>query len=91
MPQALQREHLALQNMKFIHFFHFLEPFLLEPDPDPDPDCESGSGSGSGDPIESDPMRIRIQIRNTAYNQWNLMDDNKFIQNRTTVKIAVKF
>ena len=41
-------------------FFHFLEPFLVEPDPDPD--CESGSGSG--DPLNPDPIRIRI--RNTA-------------------------
>ena len=43
-------------------FFHFLEPFLLELYPDPD--CESGSGSRSGDPLNPDPMQIRI--RNTA-------------------------
>ena len=39
-------------------FYHFLEPFLLEPDPD----CDSGSDPAT--PLNMDPMRIRI--RNTA-------------------------
>jgi hypothetical protein len=40
---ALQKEHPALQNMKFLNFLPFLWVIFALLDPDPDP--ESGSGS----------------------------------------------
>ncbi len=50
-PLALKREHLALQNMKFLKIFILL--WVIFALLDPDPDSEYGSGSGSTDTIES--------------------------------------
>jgi hypothetical protein len=40
-PSALKREHLALQNMRFLNFFLFL--WVIYALLDPDTDAESGS------------------------------------------------
>jgi hypothetical protein len=57
---ALKREHPALQKIKFVNFYLCLWViFALL-----DPDCESGSGYGSRDPLNPDPIRIRIRTRN---------------------------
>jgi hypothetical protein len=61
MRQALQREYLALENMKFSHFFHFWEPVCLNRSririANLDPDLYPAT------PLNPDPMWIRI--RNT--------------------------
>jgi hypothetical protein len=49
--EPLKREHPALQNMKFLHFFLFFA--LLDPDPDPADQNQSGT--------------MRIRIHNTAF------------------------
>ncbi len=62
MPSALNREHLELQNMKFLKIIYFLWVFLPSwiwiriPNPDTDPlTC-----------LNPDPIRIR----NTVQNDW---------------------
>ncbi len=52
-PSALKREHPALQNMKFLHFFLFLQIIFALLDLDP----EFETGAGSTDLVEfgSDP------------------------------------
>jgi hypothetical protein len=62
-----KREHPALQNMKFLIFFIFVDNFCPPGDPDP------GYGSGSRIRIripDTDPLNLLnpdpIQIRNTA-------------------------
>jgi hypothetical protein len=56
----LQREHPALQKMKFINCCLILWVIfaLLDPVPDPDP----------GTPLNPDPIQIRIRIHNTSIN-----------------------
>ncbi len=51
-PSALKREHPALPNLKFLHFFLRLKVHF----------CAPGSGSGSR---SSWPKSMRIRIRNT--------------------------
>jgi hypothetical protein len=61
---ALQREHPALQKMKFINLFSsFLVHF-----------CPPGSGYRSRDPLISNPIRIRIRILNAGSQIKNLRD-----------------
>jgi hypothetical protein len=50
-PSALRREHPALQKMKFIKCFLFFGVIFALLDPDP---------------MNLDPIRIRIRIHNTA-------------------------
>jgi hypothetical protein len=38
-PSALKREHLALQNMKFLNFFLLLKVIFALLDPDPEHAC----------------------------------------------------
>jgi hypothetical protein len=48
-PSALQREHLALHNMKILNFFSlFLWVIFALLDLDPDSESRSGSNSESG-------------------------------------------
>jgi hypothetical protein len=70
-PWALEREHPALQKMKFLNFFLLL--WVVIALLDTDPDSEYGSESGSTDPIESgsnwdpdpdsQPWKIYILVR----------------------------
>ncbi len=53
-PSALKREHPALKNMKFLKLFLFLWVIFALQDPDP------------LTWLNHDPIRIRIQIRNTG-------------------------
>jgi hypothetical protein len=79
MHSAIEREHLALENMKFLHFFLLWVIFAFL-DPDPHPQC----GSGFSRPTS---MRIRIHtwlfgVHNTEVVIFKELLSNKLDLNR---------
>jgi hypothetical protein len=54
-PLALKREHPALQNMKFLHFFYFCGSFFSLLNSYPDSQCGSRSSRPKSMQIYADP------------------------------------
>ncbi len=55
-PSALEREHPALQKIKFINFFSIFAGHFAPTDPDPDSESGSGDPNESGSNPETDPQ-----------------------------------
>jgi hypothetical protein len=77
-PQPPQREHLAIQNKKFLHFLFFCGPFLLflNPDPqtqlNPDPQTQFNPGPNQKHRFFSTTDGLACKIQNVHISVVNV-------------------